>query len=228
MKRHDGKTPHGKAPRLKLAVRDAGATKLRILAAARLEFADHGYMGARVDRIARTAQANKRLLYYYIGNKEALYLATLERAYADIRTAEQELRLEELGPLAAVERLVRFTWAYFNANPSFVALLNTENLHRARHLKKSLQIPDMNSAVVATVGRILKKGARLGVTRSGIDPLQLYISIASLCFFYVSNIHTLTVVFARDLKARRALDERIEHVVGLVLRAIAATPARKS
>jgi len=167
MKRHDGKTPHGKAPRLKLAVRDAGATKLRILAAARLEFADHGYMGARVDRIARTAQANKRLLYYYIGNKEALYLATLERAYADIRTAEQELRLEELGPLAAVERLVRFTWAYFNANPSFVALLNTENLHRARHLKKSLQIPDMNSAVVATVGRILKKGARLGVTRRG-------------------------------------------------------------
>jgi len=228
MKRHDDKTPHGKTPRLKLAVRDAGATKLRILAAARLEFADHGYMGARVDRIARTAQANKRLLYYYIGNKEALYLATLERAYADIRTAERELRLEELEPLAAVERLVRFTWAYFNANPSFVALLNTENLHRARHLKKSLQIPDMNSAVVATVGRILRKGQKLGVTRPGIDPLQLYISIASLCFFYVSNIHTLTVVFARDLKARRALDERIEHVVGFVLRAISATSARKS
>src|SRR5215212_8689890 len=211
-----------KRPSPKLAVRDAGATKLRILAAARVEFADHGYMGARVDRIARTARANKRLLYYYIGNKEALYLATLERAYADIRSAERELRLEELEPLAAIERLVRFTWAYFNANPSFMALLNTENLHRARHLVKSRQIPDMNSTVVAIVGRILAKGAR-----PGVDPLQLYISIASLCFFYLSNIHTLTVVFARDLKARPALDRHIEHVVALVLRGIAATPGRR-
>ena len=210
-----------------LAVRDAGATKLRILAAARVEFADHGYMGARVDRIARTARANKRLLYYYIGNKEALYLATLERAYADIRSAERELRLEELEPLAAIERLVRFTWTYFNANPSFMALLNTENLHRAQHLVKSRQIPDMNSTVVAIVGRILAKGARQGVVRPGIDPLQLYVSIASLCFFYLSNIHTLSVVFARDLKARSALDRRIEHVVALVLRGIAATPGRR-
>lgn len=216
-----------KAGHSQLAVRDAGATKLRILAAARVEFADHGYMGARVDRIARTARANKRLLYYYIGNKEALYLATLERAYADIRSAERELKLEELEPLAAIEQLVRFTWAYFNANPSFVALLNTENLHRARHLVKSRQIPDMNSTVVAIVGRILAKGARQGVLRPGIDPLQLYISIASLCFFYVSNIHTLTVVFAHDLKARKALDKRIEHVVALVLSGIAATPGRR-
>lgn len=221
------KRPNPKKPAAnRLAVRDAGATKLRILAAARVEFADHGYMGARVDRIARTARANKRLLYYYIGNKEALYLATLERAYADIRSAERELRLEELQPLAAIERLVRFTWAYFNANPSFMALLNTENLHRARHLVKSRQIPDMNSTVVAIVGRILAKGVRQGVVRPGIDPLQLYISIASLCFFYLSNIHTLSVVFARDLKARRALDRRIEHVVALVLRGIAAAPGR--
>ena len=220
------KRPKNQPSVTRLAVRDAGATKLRILAAARVEFADHGYMGARVDRIARTARANKRLLYYYIGNKEALYLATLDRAYADIRSAERELRLEELEPLAAIERLVRFTWAYYHANPSFMALLNTENLHRARHLVKSRQIPDMNSTVVAIVGRILAKGARQGVVRPGIDPLQLYISIASLCFFYLSNIHTLTVVFARDLKARHALDRRIEHVVALVLRGIAATPAR--
>jgi AcrR family transcriptional regulator len=216
-----------KSGRSKLAVRDAGATKLRILAAARVEFADHGYMGARVDRIARTARANKRLLYYYIGNKEALYLATLERAYADIRAAERELRLEKLEPLAAVERLVRFTWGYFNANPSFVALLNTENLHRARHLKKSRHIPEMNSTVVAIVGRILRKGARLGVVRPGIDPLQLYVSIASLCYFYVSNIHTLSVVFARDLRARKALDQHVEHVVALVLNGIAAAPVRR-
>lgn len=220
MKQRGNQPPRGR-PRNR-PVRNREATKQRILAAASVEFSSHGYMGARIDRIARTARANKRLLYYYVGNKEALYLATLERAYDGIRSAERELQLEEMEPLAAIERLTRFTWDYFNATPSFLALLNTENLHHARHLKKSRQIPEMNSTVVAIVGRVLERGARLGVTRPGIDPLQLYISIASLCYFYVSNIHTLTVVFARDLKTEKARDQRIEHVVRLVLHGVAA------
>jgi AcrR family transcriptional regulator len=199
------------------AVRDAEATKQRILRASRAEFARHGYSGARVDRIARVARANKRMLYYHVGNKDALYLEALEAAYADIRAAEQELRLEEMEPLAAIERLVRFTWEYFLANPEFIALLNTENLHQARHIKRSRHIGSMNSPVVATVGRILDEGVGRGLIRRGIDPLQLYISIASLCYFYLSNLHTLTVVFDADLKEQRALDARVAHVVDLVL-----------
>ncbi|MBR2818451.1 MAG: TetR family transcriptional regulator [Reyranella sp.] len=206
----------------KQAVRDAEATKQRILQAASVEFSNHGYMGARIDRIARNARANKRLLYYYVGNKEALFLAALERAYDGIRSAERELRLEELEPVDGIEQLVRFTWNYFNTNPSFVALLNTENLHRARHLKKSRQIPDMNSTVVAIVGRLLDKGVRAGTIRPGIDPLLLYISIASLCYFYISNIHTLTVVFARNLKTEDSRQGHVEHVVALVRQGIAA------
>ena len=198
-------------------VRDAEATKQRILKASRAEFARHGYSGARVDRIARAARTNKRMLYYHVGNKDALYLEALETAYSDIRAAEQELRLEDMEPIEAIERLVRFTWDYFVANPEFIALLNTENLHKARNLKRSRQIASMNSPVVATVGRILDEGVKRGLFRAGLDPLQLYISIASLCYFYLSNLHTLTVVFDGGLKEQRALDARVAHVVDLVL-----------
>lgn len=198
-------------------VRDAEATKQRILMASRAEFARHGYMGARIDRIARAARINKRMLYYHVGNKDALYLEALEASYRDIRAAEQALRLEDLEPLDAIERLVRFTWDYFVANPEFIALLNTENLHKAKHIKRSREIGTMNSPVVATVGRILEKGAKAGILRGGIDPLQLYISIASLCYFYLSNLHTLTIVFDSDLKAESALTARVDHAVDLVL-----------
>jgi AcrR family transcriptional regulator len=199
------------------AVRDAEATKQRILKASRAEFARHGYSGARVDRIARAARTNKRMLYYHVGDKDALYLEALETAYSGIRAAEQELRLEDLEPLQAIERLVRFTWDYFVANPEFIALLNSENLHKARHIKRSRQIGSMNSPVVATVGRILEQGVKSGQVRAGIAPLQLYISIAALCYFYLSNLHTLTVVFDSGLKEQRALDARVAHVVDLVL-----------
>jgi AcrR family transcriptional regulator len=210
--------PADAAPRIRRRppARDAEATKQRILKASRAEFARHGYSGARVDRIARAARANKRMLYYHVGNKDALYLEALESAYADIRAAEQELRLEEEAPLEAIERLVRFTWDYFVGNPEFIALLNTENLHKARHIKRSRHIGSMNSPVVATVGRILDEGVRRGLVRPGIDPLQLYISIASLCYFYLSNLHTLTVVFDGRLKEQRALNARVAHVVDLV------------
>jgi AcrR family transcriptional regulator len=208
----------GSGPRLgrRPPARDAEATKQRILRASRAEFARYGYSGARIDRIARAARTNKRMLYYHVGNKDALYLEALESAYADIRTAEQQLRLEEEEPLEAIERLVRFTWDYFVATPEFIALLNTENLHKARHIKRSRHIGSMNSPVVATVGRILDEGVRRGLIRPGIDPLQLYISIASLCYFYLSNLHTLTVVFDGNLKDQRALDTRVAHVVDLV------------
>lgn len=207
-KARNGREPH---------VRDAEATKQRILAASRAEFARHGYSGARISRISRAAQANKRLLYYYVGNKEALYLEALEAGYRDIRAAETKLHLDDLPPLAAIERLVRFTWDYFVANPEFIAMLNTENLHKAKHLKRSKRVEATNSPVIAAVARILQKGEREGILRGGIDPLQLYISIASLCYFYLSNQHTLTIVFDKNLKSEAAFQTRVDHAVDIVL-----------
>jgi AcrR family transcriptional regulator len=197
--------------------RDAARTQTAILEAATQEFARHGLGGARVDRIADRAKTNKRMLYYYFGGKEDLFLAVLERAYEHIRGEEQQLHLTNLPPVAGVTELVVFTWNYFVAHPEFMTLLNSENLHRAQHLKRSRKIRAMHSPLIATLSEILERGAREGVFRRGVDPVQLYVSIAALGYFYLSNNHTLSTIFGRDLLAARAKAARLAHIKALVL-----------
>ncbi|HEU0204869.1 MAG TPA: TetR/AcrR family transcriptional regulator [Burkholderiaceae bacterium] len=197
--------------------RDPARTQAAILAAATHEFAEFGLGGARIDRIAARSGANKRLIYYYIGNKEALFLAVLEQTYADIRSAEQSLHLDAVPPVDAIRRLIAFTWDYYLAHPEFLTLLNSENLHRARHLKKSARVRELTSPLVALLDDVLDRGRREGVFRAGVDPVQLYVSIAALSYFYLSNNHTLSTIFGRDLRAPRALAERLSHMTDLVL-----------
>ena len=210
-----GSTKAGKPPQR--VRRDPERTRARILEAARTEFARRGLGGARVDQIAARAGSNKRMIYYYFGNKEALFLAALESAYAHIREAEQSLKLSDLDPAAGMRRLVRFTWKYYLAHPEFITLLNSENLHRARHLKKSNEIRALHSPLVALLERLLQRGQRAGVFRRGVDPVQLYISIAALGYFYLSNNHTLSTIFGQDLMQVRALKQRLTHMTELVL-----------
>jgi AcrR family transcriptional regulator len=201
--------------------RDRVRTRAAILEAATHEFAGHGLDGARVEHIAARAKTNKRMLYYYFGNKDDLFLAVLERAYEHIRVEEQALHLEGLPPAAAIERLVAFTWGYFLSHPEFLSLLNTENLHRAEHLKRSAKIRALHSPLVAMLSKLLARGARARVFRRGVDPVQLYISIAALGYFYLSNNATLSRIFGRNLKSRAALADRLEHVTAIVLGYIA-------
>jgi AcrR family transcriptional regulator len=197
--------------------RDPERTRARILEAARTEFARRGLGGARVDQITARAGSNKRMIYYYFGNKEALFLAALESAYAHIRKAEQSLKLTDLDPAEGMRRLVRFTWEYDLAHPEFITLLNSENLHRARLLKKSKQIRALHSPLVAMLESLLQRGQRAGVFRRGVDPVQLYISIAALGYFYLSNNYTLSTIFGQDLMQARALQQRLAHMTELVL-----------
>jgi AcrR family transcriptional regulator len=199
------------------STRNPGRTQAAILDAATAEFARFGLEGARVDRIASRARANKRMLYYYFGDKEALFLAVLERAYEHIRGEEQTLHLADLPPAEGVARLVAFTWSYFLAHPEFITLLNNENLHEAQHLRRSRKIRAMHSPLVATLSELLERGARTGIFRDGVDPVQLYVSIAALGYFYLSNRHTLSTIFGRDLMAPRAKRARLAHVEALVL-----------
>jgi AcrR family transcriptional regulator len=199
------------------ARRDPARNQERILKAATAEFARAGLGGARVDRIAERAGANKRMLYYYYGNKEALFLAVMEASYERIRMAERSLKLGEVDPEEGIRRLVEFTWAYYLKNPEFLTLLNSENLHKARHIKRSRNIPAMHSPFVATIEDLLRRGVQAGKFRRGVDAVQLYISIASLSYFYQSNRHTLSTVFERDLFAPRHRAERLKHMVELVL-----------
>lgn len=197
--------------------RDADRSQNTILAAARDEFAEHGLAGARMDRIAERAGLNKRLIYYYFEDKETLFQAVLEQAYRDIREQEENLRLLELDPPTAVRRLVEFTWDYFLAHPEFLTLLNSANLHKARHLADSRRARELNSPVIETLAAVLERGRKDGTFRGGVDPVQLYVSIAGLAYFYLSNSYTLSAIFGRDLLAPRARAERLSHMTDVIL-----------
>jgi AcrR family transcriptional regulator len=203
--------------------RDPQRTRARILAAATAEFARFGLGGARVDRIAERAGANKRMLYYYFRDKDNLFLAALEARYADIRAAERALDLEHLEPREALRRLVVFTWQYFLDHPEFLTLLNSENLHKGRHVRRSRRVPQMHSTLVETLRDILKRGERAGVFRADVDPVQLYISIAGEGYFYLSNRYTLAQIFKRDLMSKRALAARARHNSDMILNALRRT-----
>ncbi len=198
-------------------LRDADRSQQAILDAAREEFALLGLAGARVDSIAERAGLNKRLIYYYFSSKDDLFLAVLESAYANIRKAEQELHLLDLPPADAVRRLMEFTWNYYLEHPEFITLLNSANLHQARHLEKSKRVREMNSPLIQTLGDILERGRKEGVFRGGVDPVHLYISIAGIAYFYLSNNYTLSAIFGRDLMTRKARSERLSHMCDVIL-----------
>jgi AcrR family transcriptional regulator len=197
--------------------RDPERTSAAILAAAVREFTEKGYGGARVDAIARRAGVNKRMLYHYFGGKEALYLAVLEGAYVAIRSAERELSLTGRDPVEGMRELALFTWRYLLGHPEFLSLLATENLHRAKHLKRSARIFDLHSPLVAVIADLLERGAAAGAFRADADPVKVYISIAALAFFYLSNRWTLSTIFRRDLGGPEELAAWGEHVVAVIL-----------
>ena len=198
-------------------VRNPELTKRDILVAAREEFCERGLDGARVDRIAERAAANKRLLYHYFGNKEALYSAVLLEAYREIREGESKLHLGDLPPEEAMRKLVEFTFNHFRDNPWFIRLLATENIQRAEFVKKIADIPRLHSPIVAQLRQVLAAGQKRGLFRSGVDPVHLYISIAGVSYFYFSNVHTLSVIFGVPLQSPKEMAMRRAHAVDVIL-----------
>lgn len=205
--------------------RDAEATRARILAAATVEFAANGLAGARVDEIAARSEANKRMIYHYFGGKEDLFQAVIEAAYLDIRRMEQELELDHLPPVEALETLVRRTWEYYLDHPEFLTLVNSENLHKARHVRASEAIRRSQRRYVGIVAGLLDRGAAEGAFRPGVDPVQLAITIAAVGYYYLTNRHTGSVLFERDMMAPEALADRLRFNIETILRLAAADPA---
>ena len=202
--------------------REPTKTREAILQAAQDEFAAKGLFGARVNKIAKDSGANKRMIYHYFGSKEGLYLAVLERVYAGLRGEEQTLHLDHLEPQMAIRRLVEFNFDYSRAHPEMISLINNENLLRARYLRKSKKVREMHSPFVRLVGDILKRGAAKGVFRRGLDPIEVYITIAAVGYFYLSNNWTLSAIFGRDLASKAAVSKRRRHNVDMILSALKA------
>jgi len=202
--------------------RDRERTRAAILEAATKEFAENGMGGARVDAIAERAGTNKRMLYHYFGDKEQLYLRVLEEAYVGIRTAERELHIGDRTPQEGIGELALFTWRYFLKHPEFLSLLGTENLHRARWLRQSVRLKELHSHLIGELSDVLERGKKAGVFIADADPLNVYLTIASLGYFYLSNQYTLSTIFGRDLVEPGNLDAWERHIVHVTLASISA------
>lgn len=188
---------------------DTADKQQRILQAARAEFAEKGFDGARVDSIAERAQANKQLIYYYFTNKDVLFTRVLEDAYRDIRKHEAALSLDAYPANEAILKLVEFTWHYYLQNPEFIRLLNSENQLKARHLKGSASTVEINKSWISITRQLLERGSKEGNVRDNIDAMQLNINISALGFFYLINQSTLGILYQTDLSQKAALDERL-------------------
>jgi AcrR family transcriptional regulator len=205
-------------PRTRTRGNDPGATRLNILEVAIREFAKKGLAGARIDEIADQTSTSKRMIYYYFRSKQGLYLAALEKSYHDIRRIEETLHLECMPPVEAMRTLVGFTFDYQAANPDFVRLVMNENMHNGRYLAQSASIKDLNIPAIDGIREIYARGCEQGLFRPGLDPIDLHASISALCFFNVSNQHTFSLIFKRDVMAPEACAQRRRNVIDLILR----------
>jgi AcrR family transcriptional regulator len=198
-------------------LRDAERTKQAILDAAKIEFAEKGLAGARVDTISEQSGANKRMLYYYFGSKDDLYTAVLEDVYGAMRRTERELDLTHLEPLQALQRLVEFKFDYYLNNPIVIRILAGENFHDAQFLKRSKKLRDMHVSLVESLQVVLAAGKKKGLMKGNVDPIRLYITIAGLSYFYFSNSATLSTAFDRALMSPPELERWRAHAVQVIL-----------
>jgi AcrR family transcriptional regulator len=199
-------------------VQDPDGTRRNILEIATEEFADKGFNGGRVDDIAARTNTSKRMIYYYFGDKEGLFVAVLEQAYGRIRQIEATLDLAGLDPEAALREMVGFTFDYQNANEAFIRLVMVENIHKGVHLARSGAIEELNSPVIATLRDIYQRGYQAGVFRDGIDAVDLHMSISALCFFNVANRATFSRIFKHEMATPKALERRRGIVIDTIMR----------
>jgi AcrR family transcriptional regulator len=197
---------------------DPDRTRADILEVATREFSEKGLAGARIDLIAEAMRTSKRMIYYYFGSKEGLYIAVLEEAYRRFRAAEAELHLEDLAPEDGLRRLVGLTVDYQLAHPEFTRLVMAENINRGSYLARSKVIQRLNVPAIEGLRSVYERGVRAGTFRSGLDPVDLHMSISALAVFNVANKHTFSLIFKRDLESPAALIARRDSIVEMVVR----------
>lgn len=216
---HSARAPR-KAAKTEPRTNDPARTMADIIEVATHEFSEKGLAGARIDVIAEAMRTSKRMIYYYFGSKEALYIAVLEEAYRRIREIEAGLHLEDLTPEDALRKLVGFTVDYQLANPDFIRLVMNENIHRGEFLAQSKTIQQLNVPAINAVREVYERGVKAGVFRSGLDPVDLHMSISALSFFNVANRHTFALIFKRDLESPAAIVARRDSIIEMVVRSV--------
>jgi TetR/AcrR family transcriptional regulator len=197
--------------------RDPALSRQLILSAAQDEFAAYGLNGARIDRIASRVGASKNLIYHYFGSKDRLYLTVLESIYRGMREEQDDIALQELPPIEGMRRLVANTFDHFVRSPALIRLMSIENIHFAKHLKKSTSVKPLYGPLLRTIRSLLAKGQDASVFRKNVDAVDLYISMSGLAYFYLSNRHSLSWIFDQPLDEPKRLQQRRAHVVDVIL-----------
>ena len=197
---------------------DPARTMAGILEVATAEFAGKGLSGARIDQIAAATRTSKRMIYYYFGSKEGLYVAVLEESYRRMRSIEAQLQLEDLAPEAALRRLVEFTFDHHRNNPDYIRLVMTENMERGAYLAQSKTIQDLNVPAIEAIRKLYDRGVADGVFRPGLAPIDIHASISALTFFNVSNQHTFSLIFGVDAQSHEAVAARRQSVTEMIVR----------
>lgn len=204
----------------------AVATRDTILRAAIRVFSKSGYAGGRVESISKLSRTHDRMIYYYFGSKEKLFIEVLETIYQRMNEAEAALQIEFDDPVQALTTIVHFHWQYYLDHPELLTLLNSENLHHGKHLKKSARVSELSSPAVSILDQVLRTGAERGLFRPDIHARDLYIAIASLGYFYLSNRYTLSAFLNADLMDKDALAHWREFITSIVLRSVSESPQR--
>jgi AcrR family transcriptional regulator len=201
---------------------DPERTKANILEVAAAEFGEKGLAGARIDEIAALTQTSKRMIYYYFGSKEGLYLRVLEESYRKVRDIEAELHLEDLEPEQALRRLVAFTFDHHLSHENYIRLVMSENINRGQFIAQSKNIQQLNVPAIAAIRHLYQRGVKAGTFRPGLDAVDIHASISALSFFNVSNRHTFGVIFKLDTRSPAYIAHRRDSVVEMVLRFVRA------
>lgn len=205
-------------------VREAAAqeTREKILRAATKVFARYGYEGGSVEKISRLAKSYDRMIYYYYGSKEGLFVAVLEGIYRRMDEAEVKVAPDPSSPVEALKTVIRFKLDYYWRNPDFMTLLNTENLHKGRHVSKLERKGEYSSHAVRIIAKILESGAQQGLFREDLSARDVFLLIASAAYFYTSNRYTLSVFLGEELDAPEAVRHWEAFVIDSVLRVVRA------
>ena len=194
------------------------ATRENILRAAIQVFAKQGFAGARVEKISKAARSTDRMIYYYFGSKERLFVAALETIYKELGDAEAALDLSGMAPDEALCAIIRFTWNHYIDHPEMLTLLNNENLHQGKHLSRSKGVRKLSFPLVSILSQVLDRGVKEKMFRSGIEAQDLYIAMCALGYFYLSNRYTLSAFLGANLMAPAALSNWPKLIESIVLR----------
>lgn len=205
-----------------IRAQQADETRARILAAATEVFAEDGFSGGRIEKISRRAQSNDRMIYYYFGSKEQLFIQVLEQVYAAFNAAESAQRFDLAKPLEALDQLVAFIWGYYSQHPEFVSLLGTENLHQGCHARQIENMRHLSGEALGNLAPIVAAGQACGAFRQEVNLTHTYLLIASLCYFYHSNLHTLTAFLGQDLNAPHARGGWLAYIQDQIRRGLRA------